>query len=453
VLVRRDPAHPGGTRVPVATQTVDALEQTLGRLVRGSAGEGLVAVPAVLGAAEDAALRRTMGLRDGAAHRQIDRVVRPSLPRLEDAAAAPQEARCAVDRPGAGIERQDGPGAGTAPPARLCCRIVERDLEGLHQAALATGVGDQLLVLPAAGGHHPFDPAARVRVALGRPEVAAAGALDHPVVGQDHQCALQPPLRDVDAAEQLVLRQALVGAVELGEQRVRRGFGGVGGDDEPVVDIRILVALEHHPVRLGHSASGATDLLVVADRPGRRLVVDDPGQVRLVVAHPERSRCHHRLHVVACEPLLDGAAVRVLHRAGVRGGIDAPRHQPVGHPLRVMGGQHVHDAGTGLRLDEPLQPRQPPRLAHRRQHVEMEAGADQVAPDREQIGTQLFGDVLDGALCRRRRGTQDAEELNVSAVSPSRLAASIWLRMSTSSGDSTSTGPRPCWRSRSQAMK
>ena len=115
--------------------------------------------------------------------------------------------------------------------------------------------------------------------------------------------------------------------------------------DEEVLDAAVLGAAQQDDLGVVDAAAGAADLLVVGDHRAGRLVVDDPAEVGLVVAHAERARGDDRLDVVAQQPLLDGDRARsVSDLAGVRLGGDALRVQPLRDGVGVALGERVDDA-------------------------------------------------------------------------------------------------------------
>ena len=251
-------------------------------------------------------------------------------------------------------------------PQSCGLRIVELLLEDAHEAA---PVGPELLhralFLAAQRGD------ARVALAVIAPvrrlgrhparAVPAQRALDV----EDLQHRLQPAAADVDHAQQLL--RAAAGVSGGGKVLEHRGDPLARRErllDEEVLDPPVLDAAQQDHVGVIDAATGAADLLVVGHHGTRGLVMDDEGEVGLVVAHPQRARGTDRLDVVGQQPFLGRDAVRGVLIPAVGQCTDALRVEERRHLIGVALGQGVDDPGAvdgAVRAQILGQPGQPLR--------------------------------------------------------------------------------------------
>ena len=195
-------------------------------------------------------------------------------------------------------------------------------------------------------------------------------------------------------------------AVEHGEHAVGDLGRGERLGDEEVLDVGVLDAAQQDGDAAVEGAARAADLLVVGDGGARRLEVDDEAEVGLVVTHPERGGGDERLDLVALQPafrLDPGVAVEA---AEVAVDVEAAVDEPFGDVLGVAHREAVDDPRAGELLERRGEPGQPLGLAVQPQRAEGEAVATERAAERGELGAELFTDVGDDPIVRRRRASE-----------------------------------------------
>jgi hypothetical protein len=152
-------------------------------------------------------------------------------------------------------------------------------------------------------------------------------------------------------------------------------------------------------------APGTSHLLVVVHHRARHLVVDDEGQVGLVVAHAQGRRCNQRLHLVVEQRLLQRFPA-LARLAGVRLDQKAPALEPAGHLFGVAYGQGIDDAVAGQRRELLRQPGQALCLAGKVDRLQGQRGPVQIAARHREPRAEDGLEVLHDPVVGRRGGCQ-----------------------------------------------
>ena len=294
----------------------------------------------------------------------------------------------------------------------------KRPSQELHGAAGVVDVGLHLGQLCAAGRDHALDARLVLRPRFGRPRVTAAVARHRAVDLEQLERLLDAALRQVDRRLEPDHRHRATGGFERLEDPLHVDRRRKGGLDEVLGDPVVLAAGEEDAPGRVDRPPGAAHLLVVGDRRARPLVVDDPAEVRLVEAHPERDRRDERLHLTGDQRVLEPLALLGRERRVVGTGVDATRAQPGGDPLRVGDGQAIDDAAAGQVRDVLREPRQPLGLVGERDRPEPERRPCQRAADDPDALPELLGHVRDDPVVGRRRRREDRDRRREAAQDP-----------------------------------
>ena len=179
--------------------------------------------------------------------------------------------------------------------------------------------------------------------------------------------------------------------------------------DEVVGDLVVLAARQQDPVGAIDRPPRPADLLVVGNRRARPLVVDDPAEVGLVEAHPERDGRDQGLDVAVDEGVLERLALGRRQVGVVGARVDAARRQPRGDPLAVGDRQAVHDAAAWQFRDLVGEPGEALGLVGERDRIEPQRATGQRPADDLDALAQLIGDVGNDAVVRGRGRGEDRD--------------------------------------------